>query len=238
MAIVYTRSLVLLAAGLGAVAQPAAACSTTPFPNVRVKQASYFIATAASDTLHAGPGSLTYYPSDPRISEPLSEPPHPIYGQVVRVERFAGPIEAEVQAVLKRHNNRAVLVPWGSRGDCRRSPWEGSARWMAPGTRGTFVAYLRPQSEWIDGKPTLDIGSPWRQPYTVERAREDAEDPKAPILTPSEYLSLLLALPVWDSETRSKVSEGNWREWVQKHPKLATRFPATEILRWVRGEYP
>jgi hypothetical protein len=108
---------------------------------------------------------------------------------------------------------------------------------MAPGTNGLFIATLRPQAEWIAGRPTLDVSSPSREPYTVAQAREEAEDPRVPVLSPSEYLSLLLVLPVWDRETRSNVSEGHWKQWVQKHPKLATRFPATEILRWVR-QYP
>jgi hypothetical protein len=210
-----------------------AVCSFDPFETARATGAAYFLATALTDTMHAGPGTATYYPVDMSIREPLSSPPHPVYGQVVRIDTYGGTRADEVTRALERTGGEAVVVPWSDRGDCRRTLWSGTALWVEPGTEGFFVAGLRSVDAWIDGRPTFDVSRAWDEPYTVERARQAFEARGREVLTPQQYFTLFDALPLHDGD--SEISMGTWRQWQAAHPELVDHYPAFGILQRVRG---
>lgn len=115
-------ALVVVAAGarpgpdLPGASDDAARCSLREFFGWRQSGSEYVLATAAADTLHAGPGSVEYLAR--------GDDPGSFHGQRFTVERSIGGVAGP---------GEAVLVPWSYEAACRTTPWEGSARWVVPG---------------------------------------------------------------------------------------------------------
>jgi hypothetical protein len=218
---IHTRSIAAACAFMAAAALPvgAHACSVSRFPVFG--GSANMIATATADTLPAGPGDMRYE-VDARRSGGAA--PREVYGQVVRVERLG----SAAAGALPAGTDRVVLVPWDLAPDCKTLLWTASARWMEPGARGLFHAWLRDPAHWVAGLPTLDVHQPWTQPYpddVILRHRA------GPLLTAEEAFELLETLPTYEEHTAD--GERAWarlREWVRVHPELACRFPATDVL--------
>jgi hypothetical protein len=212
-------------------ASEARACSLSGFPTSRSPDGVHFIATATADTLFAGPGAVRYEVAPGHFGAPGDRT---VYGQVVEVERAGG-----ATARVPGRFTRAVVVPWDYGADCRPTPWTRSARWVEPGTRGLYVASLRDPAHWVDGIPTFDVHTPDSDPFPqhVEPWRlEDEEGGTLELLTADQTFALMDLLPLRAEEDADpRKAARPLLEWARANPALARRYPATEILHYVRA---
>ena len=218
-------------------------CMMSALPTLRDAGATYFVATALSDTLVAKVGSGPSHALDIlSLSTPpgLQPPPNPkqtVFGQVITLQRVSGSGSAHVQGLLDRGSRQAVVVPWGYQANCSPVLWTDGARWVAVGTDGFYRAQLRPMSEWAAGKPTFDVAAAWHQPYPTGRwvGREGGRNNETEILTPQQLFDLYAVLPDYEGLQRNArealIPLENWEE---SNPVLARRWPAWRIGETVR----
>jgi|SRR5712664_4713090 len=218
-------------------------CRLMGVPLSRDSGFTYFIATALPDTLRAtagtGPTRYGFTPmsaSNPGGLLPPPAPDSPVFGQLVRLDRVGGFGQDKIQRYLASGRRDALLIPWGYQANCSPVLWEASARWVNPGAVGFFLAQLRPDSEWIGGRPTFDIGAAWHQPYPqgeflkYDRERNDSSQE----LTVSELWDLYETLPSPELlETNAARAIEPTRQWARAHPGQARRWPATRILQFL-----
>lgn len=207
-------------------------CSRMPFPPVRNRGATYFVATTLADTVLAGEGRV--HPDSNEGHWGAGEA-HAVYGQVVRIDTLGGANEAELFRLLEQRRSRdVVVVPWDYDPACRPTYWSSSARWIDPGLVGLYVVRLRDKSEWADGRPTFDAFAAAFTPYPygpLYRAGYLGTDAlrSRPSLDAYEFFSLYAALPVDFPDSDSAVL-APVRRWAAAHPELAGKYPADEIL--------
>lgn len=187
-----------------------------------------FVGTATPDTMRAGRGRYWY-------GSWLPFGGRSIHGQVVRVERLSPSADPALAEAVRRSGGRIVVVPWAYSTTCQRMRWEGSARWLAPDTRGLFGAWLRDRAHWADGVPTVDLrpGNPAYHgiPYTGEPGQARALVRPAPWLAPEELLGLLAVRPTYeDVSSEPDAAVAPLRRWAAANPTLATHEPAKSIL--------
>lgn len=236
--------LPLAAAWLALAAAPAAPearptrCEYPTFLWARDVEAAYLLGTATPDTVLAGPGSV----------EPGTGPGHlgsgverPIHGQVIRVERFGGADSTALALALGGRNlEDVVIVPWDYAENCQPASWSRSARWVPVGEAGVYSVYLRSERDWVQGLPTFDAFVAEREPYPLGIAfRGLHRDPAVPApqswLTAAEYFELRRAWPDQGLiDQRPAAAAAALDRWEQAHPELAGKYPATELLPWVR----
>jgi hypothetical protein len=107
--------------------------------------------------------------------------------------------------------------------------------------RGLFDSRLRDRAHSVNGMPTFDVFAPEFMPYDG-RARSESDAPRSGAmrrasasdtpLTPDELLTVLATLP--DERTvraRLETAFAPLRARAAAHPALATRQPATSMLR-------
>lgn len=188
-----------------------------------------FTGTAMPDTLPAGRGAISYGTGGGHYGRGAKRS---IFGQRVIVDRIGGPAAAGLPAGVRE----MVVVPWDYDGACDPLPWGRSARWVQPGTRGLYIASLRPAEHWVDGIPTLDVHEPGAVPYTGVYREPPPRGETASLLSPDELFGLYQALPPFqelrDDGPRSIAA---LRSWVAAHPGLAARPPAEFLLGDVRN---
>jgi len=226
------------------VSPPAPVCRLVSVPLTRNPALTYFIARALPDTLEAnaskGPtlyGNEFMSASTPPGLLPLPPAETRVFGQLVALEQVGGR-GADALRTLVTHGGRlAVLIPWAYQANCSPVLWQGSARWVEPDSVGFFVAQLRPENEWVGGRPTFDVGAAWHQPYPYgeflkyERERGGTSKPE---LTVAEVWDLYQVLPTPDSLQSAPVQAiGPVRAWARSHPDAASRWPATRILQFL-----
>jgi hypothetical protein len=225
MRIALTGAAVLL---LGVLASSEArACTMHTFSALLGDSQATFVGQATADTLQAGAGTVTIGSGHGHHGRTDRQA---IYGQRVRIERLGGP----AARLLPQGTPEVVVVPWDYDSMCRPLPWGRSARWVAPGTQGFYIARLRAPEHWADGLPTFDIHNPGNLPYTGSvRIREQHFDPAAgPLLSPEQVFDLYQAMPTADDvDERKAEALGPLQRWVRDHPDLARRPPADMILR-------
>jgi hypothetical protein len=128
-------------------------------PDIRVpafelhQTATLFLARATRDTARAGQGLVFQ-----QRNTALQADQRPVFGQIVELERAVG---AGADRVLStrpgtRGSVRAVVVPWRVDLACGPNFWRGSAQWTQPDSLAVYVAELRPDSLWVEGRPTFD----------------------------------------------------------------------------------
>jgi hypothetical protein len=205
--------VIVIAAALGmAVAMRLSAqeCDASVLTGLRQPGELHLVATATPDTVRAD------WPTHGAIGTA----PWPARGQVVRVERSIGGDQA----------GPAVLVPWAAGDRCSVVAWSSSARWLPPGTRGLFAAYLRPRAAWAHGLPTYDVYNAHGQPYPQVEAMEWA-DRRVPLLGIDALADFLAILPTTsaDSADPEAARRPLWA-WARAHPRLATHEPASFFL--------
>ncbi|HEX2081630.1 MAG TPA: hypothetical protein VHG08_28260 [Longimicrobium sp.] len=182
----------------------------------------HLIATATADTALAGDGGREYDRS-PGAAD------RAVFGQVMRVERLGGPGADSIGEGA----DRVVLVPWGYSAECRMERWGQSARWVQPGERGLFLAFLRPRAAWVDGLPTLDVFEPYQLPFP-QRVREGLADVGEAdgLLTVEQAFEVIELLPRFSAYRENRPAALRpLLQWSRAHPELARRYPASEILR-------
>ena len=216
-------------------------CTMVSVPATRSPTLTYFIATALPDTLQAkaGKGPTQYGTEIMSASTPpgLRPPPSadtPVFGQVVSIERIKGNGADAIAERITRGERKALLIPWAYQANCSPVLWARSARWNEPGSVGLFSAQLRPESEWVGGLPTFDVGAAWHQPYpSGEFLKYDRQrgDRSLRELNVNELFDLYQVLPTPDSlESVGSVAIQPARAWARAHPDQAKRWPATRIL--------
>ena len=218
-------------------------CRLVSVPLSRDPSFTYFIATAFPDTVPAtaGAGPTRYGFAFMSASTPpglLPPPPRDasVFGQIVALDRVGGFKKDKVQRSLTNGRREALLIPWGYQANCSPVLWKTSARWIAPGSVGFFVAQLRADSEWVGGRPTFDVGAAWHQPYPqgeflkYDRPRNQSQTE----LTISELWDLYETLPSPDSlEADPNRAIESTRQWARAHPDQARRWPASRILEFL-----
>lgn len=185
----------------------------------------YFLATALAETVPAGPGEMKYHslPGEPN-RDSLS-----VAGQIVRLDRAGGAVDPSLARALQRGVREVVVVPWGLAPDCRTIPWDGKMPWLPAGTTGLFGASLRPESKWVGGRPTFDIGWAHAEPYPQGdfQARQQPDS----ALSPEQLFSLYELLPTSEAIKRDpyRAIEPLLR-WAATNPEDARRYPANRAL--------
>jgi hypothetical protein len=214
-------------------------CTIVPLPSARDPAATYFVGTAAADTVLAGLGSV----------EPTGAPGHSgsgqqerrIYGQVIDVDRFAGADSVELaRAFEQQGSNKVVIVPWDYDAGCQTTYWHSSAQWVPLGEPGLYELGLRPRSDWANGFPTFDAFTAARHPYPLgiffQHGYLGTEELRTgPSLTAAEYFEFYRGLP-----ERSTIEQNPEHalqvviEWQQANPESASKYPATSIVASVK----
>lgn len=230
----------LALASFAATPHAAGRCSIMPFPFTRDAASTQLLGHAAPDTMLAGPGIVEVGDDADGRSEADTRP---VYGQVVRIDRFGGADSVRLaQAFAQTGVARVVIVPWSYGPSCEPIAWRGSARWVPPGEPGMFNhrLRLRPTAHWVEGLPTLDAFMPYHQPYPLAasfRRGHGATDANRAQrwLTAAEYFELYSALPDWDAIRRDpEAARETIARWEGANPELARMHPATEVLRFAR----
>jgi hypothetical protein len=211
----WTMRFALLILSL-ASARPVVACSVAVgAPLYRGPRQTFFLGTALSDTVFAGPGANRW-----RSGGVVGQSsPHPIYGQLVRVDVPGG--------ALPGTTTRAILVPWDYCGGM--TPWVGSARWLEPGASGLYDAAVRDTADWVDGIPTFDVRAiPGSLPY---RGGYDG----APVrMLSAEQLFDLLQAATSGGDGRASLRAVD--SWIADRPGIKAYDPAFNVRSLVEFE--
>lgn len=202
-------------------------CSRIGVPISRASNDVFFIGSALPDTLLAGDGHQEWGTGPGHSGYGRSRK---IYGQLIHIEQIRGASASRLPAGTRS----ALLVPWDYGADCSTVVWGESARWVSVGARGVFKAILRPEGDWVNGIPTLDVFEPdfwYPSGANLRYVLRDTTKllPLEPVLDLYEQLpsdSLMEAAP--DSAIRPLET------WVRQNPTLVEREPARAVLRHVR----
>jgi hypothetical protein len=214
------------------IVEGSALCSLVPFGRIKRDSQPYFIGIAQFDTLLAGPGSTEFKLDQGHYGRARERP---IYGQLIRVEKWGG----NQPALQAASGSTAVVVPWDYAADCSTTPWGGHWVWLRTGDRMVFSPQLRDRKYWIDGHPTFDAFSPQFDAYPVRY--EDPVMGRQPTgLTVDQLFELLELVP-----SAEQISQLGWAatenvgQWAKTHPELAASYPAREVginLSWEAGD--
>lgn len=239
MILLTVAASLLTLAALGHSAPRPGLCSPVPIAVLRDTATTFFVGIGTPDTMLAGPGPVKF----------STEPGHwgrgtarLIFGQVVRVtHHLGGAASAAVERAFRRLDTRdVVIVPWDYAPDCQPVPWRRSARWVEGTQPGFFRVRLRPESQWINGRPVLDAYRADLEPYPhgvfFQRGYRGTGALKTgPSLTPEEYFELYAALPDQGQAAREPDrSAASLDAWERAHPELAAKYPAPQILGFAR----
>jgi hypothetical protein len=214
-------------------------CSIIPFSVFRTSTSTYFVGSATPDTIATGRGATKPSTDGGHWGRGLDRA---VFGQVVRVERLGGKDSAAIEHAFGRLGSReVVLVPWDYAPDCEPVLWSRGARWAATDTAGFYRATIRPPSEWLNGRPVLDVFRADIEPYPhalfFQRGyRGTGLARTSDALTPAEYFAFYAASPTeLDARERPANALATLEQWIRDNPRIATRYPATESIRRARN---
>jgi hypothetical protein len=203
--------MLVAALAMLAGARTAHACSMRAgWSPVMPPRSAFFLGVATPDTVRAGPGTVKSMQGSGHFG-PTGR--GDVYGQIVTVTRPGGAAPPSA--------TRAVLVPWDYDPACAPLQWGSSARWIPPGTAGLFSASLRDSVHWADGIPTYDVHYTAPEPYRGAPT----------MMTPVQVMDLLSRLTVSDKWPAAPEAFAPVLDWARANPELATRWPATDLLR-------
>lgn len=212
-----------------------ALCSLIPFGPPSTST-TMLLATATADSALAGPGGVTPSAHGGHWG-PGAE--RTVYGQVVEVARAAGADAASLAEAFEAAGSRRVLlVPWDYDSACQPTYWTGSAAWAPAGAEGFYRATPRPESEWVDGVPTLDVFAAEREPYphglVVEHDYRGAGAARSEgALTAAELYELYTGLPTAaEVEASAAAALASMLAWEESNAALLARYPGPELVRW------
>lgn len=125
-----------------------------------------------------------------------------------------------------------VLVPWDFVEDCDPAPWTRGALWTKPGTEGFVVAWLRPESAWIDGLPTFDVEVRGWEPIwqRADPRWRDRGTGDGPLLNPREFQLIYQGLPTHPEVGVPATVKQRVAAIRHRYPELANREPARTML--------
>lgn len=159
----------------------------------------------------------------PDVLEPESRRAGPPRGQAMAVEELEGPGRAALDP-----DSLVIVVQWGHPGalhGCHLVPTRDS---LPAGTRHLLKVEIRPDSLWLDGRPTFDLRPGRYSDYT-----RHGRTPDAPSF--AEYRALLDTLPSrteWATDCRPGV-EGV-RRWLETHPETRRFSPFGQVIGSLR----
>lgn len=230
------RVLAALCAGL-ALASPASAqsCRRSEAPTGLAPDTTLLLGIATGEHVEVPPGDVLYFDRSSLVPEDSQVP---VRGYVVKVEAFHHPQPRGLAAVLEGSDAKAILVPWGTRGDCKTVRWdEAAGRWIASSQPAVFAGELRPVAA-SDGTPILDVYSAYFEPYPTARVIRqritEAIRGGRRFLTAQEYFIFAAALPERDPDSGALADAAALRRWAEENPQLASRWPADETLETLR----
>jgi hypothetical protein len=214
-------------------------CSVVPIAAYRDTATTFFVGVGDSDTVLAGQGSTKVGSGPGHWGRGTTRP---IFGQVVRIGRQLGGAASDAleRAFSRRGTREVIVVPWDYAPDCEPVPWGRSARWVESTQPGFFRVRLRPESQWVDGRPVLDAYRADLEPYPhglfFQRGYRGTSALKTgPSLTPEEYFGLYAALPDQAQTARESDSAATaLAVWEREHPELAKKYPAPQVLDFAR----
>ena len=198
---------------------------------LRSAGASYMVAELLGDTAAALPASAVA--TDGGSTSAAAPATSAARGRIVRVVR-AGGVPA---GTLAGDGAEALLVYWGTVGDCRPTALPPDALAAAPGERVFISGLLRSREQWVAGRPTLDV---YATPHLYVPSRErprwagtaDSIPAGAELLTADEYFTVYEALPTRDQwDQRSQFARRRVRRWMRANAALAAKEPAARIFR-------
>jgi hypothetical protein len=214
-------AITVLLSLLFAAPVPHPACSIVVAPGYTDNpELSQFTARALEDTLYAG---IELVPASVRSAVGSRDDSATrrdfVWGQAVVIDRIRG----RGERLLDDGPFEAVLVPWGYDSACEPiHHWRGlSNQWVAPSTRGVFMAPLRPVQDWVDGLPTFDVPYALHFPVTSERGGETVDGNET--MSPDRYFDLLEFLNSFPDEDPAYRA---YRRWAEDHPDLVREHPA------------
>lgn len=221
----------LLALTLAVSLPPAGRCTIIPRPWVRGDSLTYLMGMATADTLPAVRWRPVAWAGIRREGAPppavAPAPSRDVYGQVVRVNEVS-----RLQA-----GSQALLVFWGMGSMCESRLRDGSARVLAPGLEFFVETWPHPDSLTLANLSTFEVRPgtrlyvpAWEQERSGRSLRRLGR--RARVLSVTEYGAFYRALPgwsAWDADPASAAAPT--RAWARRHPELAERAPARDILR-------
>jgi hypothetical protein len=232
-----TTAIVFVALGLRASINGPIDRPLCSLPSVRtVRPDLFFVGTALGDTVRAGQGEVVVRHNGGSSSRQNRE----IFGQVIRIDLLNSDAPGELEDALPVSRREVVLVPWGYDSICLPAYWNQSARFSEAGLEGLYSASLRPRRLWVGDRPTFDAYFAYFTPYPHAPAfRSEYSgirgDRDHPALTAREHFSLNSALPTSSEVTRSPTTAyDRLRDWELQNPELAGRYPANEILAYMK----
>jgi hypothetical protein len=205
----------------------------------------FMLATARRDTVFAGGEEGVVSDAWLRIKNAAPQTVFPdsflfktrnlrAYGQFMVADAFVGPRSDRVRAEFARSGSREiVVVPWGYGGMCEVSFWYGTVQFATPDQEGFYVLQLRPDSLWVQQRPTFDavyaqlysyapgtnLAGPSKEvPGDVSTARGSGA---------RQLFEIYTRLPASRSDTlRVRLL----REWLQVNPGARDLYPAGRLL--------
>ncbi len=221
-------------------AAPTQACRTTIAPLGYDADTALLLGTPTGMHIEVPPGEVVYYDRGAPYPE---ENDVPVRGYEVRVDAFHHAHTTGLSAVFEGSGSRAILVPWGYRGDCKTSRWDETAgRWISSDESAVFAAKLRAVAA-PDGTPIFDVYSAYFEPYPSAKQIRDritkAIRGGSGFLTAQEYFIFAASLPARpvpeEGEPLPPIDTTRLRRWLAENPALAARWPASESLESLRA---
>lgn len=207
-------TLPLLLAALVAGSHPAAGqCVVAPEPTPP------FLPDGSTTVLLVR--AVARFPRDTASSRPaLRYIPH---GQMVTVEEAEQP-----GRTFLAPGSLAAIVRWVHGSELEGCGWVPARDSLATGTRHLIRAALRPDSLWLEGRPTFDV-------YSLPLADfSPGTQPGSPSL--AEYRSFLRALPTrkdWETDCRPGIEQV--RRWLDVHPAISRYRPVSLVSETLVG---
>jgi len=163
---------------------------------------------------------------------PLEEPPgagewEPDLFQGVETvvgQRFVVLDQVPAEGSGNETGDSVSIVPWAYDSQCRLSPWDESALWVAPDSLGFFFR-MDPIYE-SHGTKRFDVFG-WMDPYPQSAGSGGSEDPPM-------SAAALFDLNRWlyeQDEGEGADLGASLLEWAGTHPEEAEQFPVARTLR-------
>ena len=156
-----------------------------------------------------------------------------VRGQHTRVHSIHGAAPDAMVRYLARGDSDVVVVTWNLSGNCTIVPAPG----LPLGTAlQHYAAVLRPEREWVDGRPVLDVPFGYWSIYPLAHSARGWEHKPTQWLTAAEFAAFFAALPAQE-EWRRDCTEAlrPLVTWTRDHRSLARKNPARHPVEQLRG---
>ena len=198
-------------------------------PYLRSERETYFIGSAHSDTVQVRISDV------PGVLRPKRYPYRdstPVFGQVVRVRSVYGADANRVLARLGHGDSTVVVINYSFNPMCQTFPIRA---WFDTGVVDHYAVFLRPGTEWADGRPTFDIAMMTQLAVYPGYLRHRRSVSLDTMLSVDLYASLVKVLPLesdWSQDCRKGLQR--IEVWARMHEPTSETYPANEVIRVMR----